>query len=352
MESPQVFRLTLANLHQLGSLSKYTPVSLNLTSTLNCYQLDKYCDYPSFTERIPSDYSLTLSSVASSYSSHQHSTSLFRSNYENEDVTAHRGSYVALRAFYAFGARSGLNCNAVRRSHSLCNRYRMNRSSRESSVQDSYSSTSTRRSYTPTMFESCRPSSSQILLSGEGRQIRNYELAAKRVVTPEPLIRREQTPVNSRFRPSIWDPVSSKSVSTLKVADATTATGSLNADELNELQMLREKNKKLEDEIRLLRQELEELKEREKILTKQIEESNANAESWKDKYERQKRISIEKNVRVIKENNNNGISEDLIEQLDNATEKLSRISATKDFQMLQNEIENALKEIQRRPVMT
>lgn len=347
METPQVFRLTLANLHQLGSLTKYTATPLNPALLQSYQQQEKRYEYQSSIDK-NYEYSLTTTSGAPSTGKRYTNSSSFRFNIESNDAYAHRGSYVALRTFYAFGARSGLasSCNPMRRSHSLCNRGRVNKPARDTSVSDTFSSFPTRRSVTPNIFDICPPSSSRTLFSDEKRLERNHD-TTKRLSTSQYVSRRGFTETSSRFRPFVWNFTNQKTIR--NVEDIDTPLASLNITEQKEIQMLREKNKALEAEIRLLREKLEGQKRTETELRKRIEESDATANKWKLKYEQQ-RLSTEK--KIAKENNNNDIPEDLIEQLDSAAEKLARMSATKDFKMLQNEIENALKEMQCRPVRT
>lgn len=287
------------------------------------------------------DYSLADSFVSSSTTRSRATSSSLRYGCETDD--AKRGSFVALRTFYAFGARSGLSSyHPTRRSHSLSTRNtRPSRSARESPFPSLSVDIPVQRSLTGNISEMCHPSSSRALPTEEVRPRPSYS-STLRVPTRDSITKRERafTPLSLSLPTQVFPspttgPTNKESVSNER---------SLSSEELQELRILRERNKILEAEIHLLKKRLEENKRSEAELKKKLEESDASVKKWKSKFEQQQKLPVEKEV--IKEPAKEDIPEDLIEQLDNAADKLSRISATKDFKMLQNEIENALKEMQ------
>lgn len=308
------------------------------------YDENKRNDQWNFSEK-SLDYSLTDSQMSSTAKTRVSSSSL-RYGCENEDVR--HSSYVALRTFYAFGARSGLNSyHPPRRSHSLCTRSRISRSARESPFPSSLSTDfPVQRSLTANMSEMCYPSSSRTVHTDDVRSSSAYTSTLK-VPNRDIISKREYS-----SRPSTLSPLSPLSLPINVFPIQTTGTAgrefasserTLSSEEREELKVLRERNKFLEAELRVLRKRLEENQRTETELKRKLEESDASVKKWKSKFEQQQ-TTVQKEV--IKEETKADIPDDLIEQLDSAADKLSKISATKDFKMLQNEIENALKEMQ------
>ncbi|VDN55839.1 unnamed protein product [Dracunculus medinensis] len=118
---------------------------------------------------------------------------------------------------------------------------------------------------------------------------------------------------------------------------------------------LKERNKALEQQVELLKKQLREKERIENQLKRKILENEAEIRIWRTKCELRKlpTFTICNPTKNHNGNNNNktnindepGLSTDLMDQLNIAADKLSRLSAVKDLKLLQSEMETALKEI-------
>ncbi|VDM13298.1 unnamed protein product [Wuchereria bancrofti] len=112
------------------------------------------------------------------------------------------------------------------------------------------------------------------------------------------------------------------------------------------------KNKALEAEVKRLTLKLREKERSEREFRRKILEYAAEIKVWKKKYEMQKLAAA---VEISESKGNEEEISDIMEQLNNAAEKLTRLDAVKDLKLLQvhlqdcfickSEMETALKEI-------
>uniref|UniRef100_A0A1I7VDG9 RAB6-interacting golgin n=1 Tax=Loa loa TaxID=7209 RepID=A0A1I7VDG9_LOALO len=109
-----------------------------------------------------------------------------------------------------------------------------------------------------------------------------------------------------------------------------------------EMIALLEKNKSLEAEVKRLTLKLREKERSEREFKRKILEYAAEIKVWKKKYEMQKLTAT---IEISEPKGNEKEISDIMEQLNNAAEKLTRLDAVKDLKLLQSEMETALKEI-------
>uniref|UniRef100_A0A0N4T6D0 Not3 domain-containing protein n=1 Tax=Brugia pahangi TaxID=6280 RepID=A0A0N4T6D0_BRUPA len=98
----------------------------------------------------------------------------------------------------------------------------------------------------------------------------------------------------------------------------------------------------LEAEVKRLTLKLREKERSEGEFRRKILEYAAEIKVWKKKYEMQKLAAT---VEISEVKGNEEEISDIMEQLNNAAEKLTRLDAVKDLKLLQSEMETALKEI-------
>ncbi|VDO26654.1 unnamed protein product [Onchocerca flexuosa] len=109
-----------------------------------------------------------------------------------------------------------------------------------------------------------------------------------------------------------------------------------------EMIALTEKNKSLEEEVKRLTSRLKEKEQSEREFRRKLLEYAAEIKVWKKKYEMQKQIAT---IEISESKGNKEEINDIMEQLKDAAEKLTRLDAVKDLKLLQSEMETALKEI-------
>ncbi|VIO86273.1 Uncharacterized protein BM_BM10925 [Brugia malayi] len=102
------------------------------------------------------------------------------------------------------------------------------------------------------------------------------------------------------------------------------------------------KNQALEAEVKRLTLKLREKERSEREFRRKILEYAAEIKVWKKKYEMQKLAAT---IEISEVKGNEEEISDIMEQLNNAAEKLTRLDAVKDLKLLQSEMETALKEI-------
>lgn len=112
-------------------------------------------------------------------------------------------------------------------------------------------------------------------------------------------------------------------------------------EDSDEMYALLERNKSLEAELEQLKSKLRVKERSERELRRKLLESAAEVKVWRKKYEMQQTFSSESS----ESKDNEGEISDIMEQLNLAAEKLTRLNAVKDLKLLQSEMETALKEI-------
>ncbi|VDK60903.1 unnamed protein product [Onchocerca ochengi] len=221
------------------------------------------------------------------------------------DSRVPNGSLLSLRTFYAFGARSGRTPSLQRIAEGLsCN-----------SIQ-----------------------------KWERKQ--NQQMKTEKIVLPK-LLRNTvvQNPISTR---SLYHTENDTGLQRCEQSVNVAAIPEMKNEMLKpqedsaEMIALTEKNKSLEEEVKRLTSRLREKEQSEKEFRRKLLEYAAEIKVWKKKYETQKQTATIE----IRESKGNGEEiSDIIEQLNNAAEKLTRLDAVKDLKLLQNEMETALKEI-------
>ncbi|VDK71612.1 unnamed protein product [Litomosoides sigmodontis] len=278
------------------------------------------------------------------------------------------GSLLSLRTFYAFGARNGrilctqksLSCNA--RGNSLCARSSQQLKERCDSFQRASTTSSTRslkhhityrhrQYFTPSLNvskpylsaakwnrrENCRLEVEKLTLS---KISRNTGISTMQAISDSEPFRinahcsnhtENDTELQHSKEPVHVTPVQAISNEMPKTPEDSA-----------EVIALIERNKLLEEEMKRLTLKLREKEQSEKECKRKILEYAAEIKVWKKKYEMQK---LKATVEISESKDNEEEISDIMEQLNNAAEKLTRLDAVKDLKLLQNEMETALREI-------
>uniref|UniRef100_A0A0R3RIT5 Shootin-1 n=1 Tax=Elaeophora elaphi TaxID=1147741 RepID=A0A0R3RIT5_9BILA len=239
------------------------------------------------------------------------------------------GSLLSLRTFYAFGARSG-RIPSLQRSLS----YNPHGNSLCVGPLQQFTETSNtlRRSFTSsTMHHSLK---------------RSTAYYNRRYFTPSYNISKPYSSafINTRSPDNTDDTGLQWCEQLVNVAAAPEIKNEMSKapEDCAEMIALKEKNKSLEEEVRRLTLKLQEKECSEREFKRKTLEYAAEIKVWKKKYKMQKLTAT---VEISESNNNEKEISDIMEQLNNAAEKLTRLDAVKDLKLLQSEMETALKEI-------
>ncbi|CAG9539532.1 unnamed protein product [Cercopithifilaria johnstoni] len=237
-------------------------------------------------------------------------------------------SLLTLRTFYAYGARNGripslqrtLSYNA--RGNSLCVGSLQQFTETSHTLQRSFTASSIYSPKRSTTYHNRQyfTSSSNISKSYSSAIINT--LSSNHAENDTGLQCCEQ-PVNVAAVPEIKNEISKA------------------PEDSAEMIALIDKNKSLEEEVKQLTLKLREKERSERECRRKILEYAAEIKVWKKKYEMQK---LSTTVEISESKGNEEIS-DIMEQLNNAAEKLTRLDAVKDLKLLQSEMETALREI-------
>ncbi|KAK6110012.1 hypothetical protein QQG55_38245 [Brugia pahangi] len=256
------------------------------------------------------------------------------------------GSLLSLRTFYAFGARSGraplLQRSLSHNAHGSSTYAGPLQQSTEKSITIQRSSTSSlihspkrsityyNRRYLTSSSNISKPYSSTVISTRNSYHIENGAVL-QRCEQPENIPASPETK-KRRFFSNIQE-----------------ATNRCFSDEISkpqedsaEMIALIGKNQALEAEVKRLTLKLREKERSEGEFRRKILEYAAEIKVWKKKYEMQKLAAT---VEISEVKGNEEEISDIMEQLNNAAEKLTRLDAVKDLKLLQSEMETALKEI-------
>nr|CDQ00463.1 Bm10925, isoform a [Brugia malayi] len=239
------------------------------------------------------------------------------------------GSLLSLRTFYAFGARSGraplLQRSLSHNAHGSSTYAGSLQQSTEKSITIQRSSTSSlihspkrsityyNRRYLTSSSNISKPYSSTVISTRNSYHIENGAV-----------LQRCEQPVNIPASPETKSEISKPQ------------------EDSAEMIVLIGKNQALEAEVKRLTLKLREKERSEREFRRKILEYAAEIKVWKKKYEMQKLAAT---IEISEVKGNEEEISDIMEQLNNAAEKLTRLDAVKDLKLLQSEMETALKEI-------
>ncbi|KAK6110013.1 hypothetical protein QQG55_38245 [Brugia pahangi] len=239
------------------------------------------------------------------------------------------GSLLSLRTFYAFGARSGraplLQRSLSHNAHGSSTYAGPLQQSTEKSITIQRSSTSSlihspkrsityyNRRYLTSSSNISKPYSSTVISTRNSYHIENGAV-----------LQRCEQPENIPASPETKNEISKPQ------------------EDSAEMIALIGKNQALEAEVKRLTLKLREKERSEGEFRRKILEYAAEIKVWKKKYEMQKLAAT---VEISEVKGNEEEISDIMEQLNNAAEKLTRLDAVKDLKLLQSEMETALKEI-------
>uniref|UniRef100_A0A8R1TVG9 Uncharacterized protein n=1 Tax=Onchocerca volvulus TaxID=6282 RepID=A0A8R1TVG9_ONCVO len=333
MKASRIFRFSQTNIQQFIDFSHFTsaPVLLSLNTGTR----------------------FVIEMLSSSFHFTSRKTSI--------DSRVPNGSLLSLRTFYAFGARSGRTPSLQRSlSHSAYDKSSLYQST-ETKVTLQRSSTAfsmrcskcsityhNRYHFAP-FFNLCKPYSSSTdnnYKFSKWERKQNQQMKTEKIVLPK-LLRNTvvQNPISTR---SLYHTENDTGLQRCEQSVNVAAIPEMKNEMLKpqedsaEMIALTEKNKSLEEEVKRLTSRLREKEQSEKEFRRKLLEYAAEIKVWKKKYETQKQTATIE----IRESKGNGEEiSDIIEQLNNAAEKLTRLDAVKDLKLLQNEMETALKEI-------
>uniref|UniRef100_A0A915Q5V0 Uncharacterized protein n=1 Tax=Setaria digitata TaxID=48799 RepID=A0A915Q5V0_9BILA len=278
----------------------------------------------------------------------------FTSRKAGNDSRVPNGSLLSLRTFYAFGARSG-RTPSLQRSISY-NAY-------ESIQLREATITTIRRSSTASLMHNLKHNityynrchftpisniskpysySSSIVkihaFSKWERKQQNQQMRIGKFSLPKvlrhTLISTMQNPLSTRSHDAENDVElkhGEQPVNEAAIPEVKEDTPKVQEDSA-EMITLREKNMSLEAEVERLTLKLREKERTERELRRKILENAAEIKVWKKKYE----MAIETtNIEVSESKDNEEEISDIMEQLNSAAEKLTRLDAVKDLKLLQ-----------------
>uniref|UniRef100_A0A1I8EZ52 Uncharacterized protein n=1 Tax=Wuchereria bancrofti TaxID=6293 RepID=A0A1I8EZ52_WUCBA len=270
------------------------------------------------------------------------------------------GSLLSLRTFYAFGARSG---RAPLLQRSLSHNVHGN-STYAGPLQQSTEKSIIHRSSTSSLIHSPKRSityynrryftSSSNISKPYSSAIKwdhkeNHQMRIEQIVLPKILRNTEistmQSPISTRNSYHIEnDTVLQRFEQPVNIAASPETKNEISKpqEDSAETIALIGKNKALEAEVKRLTLKLREKERSEREFRRKILEYAAEIKVWKKKYEMQKLAAA---VEISESKGNEEEISDIMEQLNNAAEKLTRLDAVKDLKLLQSEMETALKEI-------
>ncbi|KAL3981796.1 hypothetical protein ACH3XW_44530 [Acanthocheilonema viteae] len=285
----------------------------------------------------------------------------FTSRKTGIDSRIPNGSLLSLRTFYAFGARSG-RIPSLQRSlshnvhgNSLCvgslqQLTEMSNSTHRSSTASFMHSprrsmTYHNRQYFTSSSDISKPYSSAIKWDRK----QNHSMRIEKIILPKILrntkVTTMQTPINTRSSNYTENGTGLKRceqpVNVVAISEIKNEMSKVPDDSAEMIDLI-EKNKSLEEEIKRLTLKLREKERSERECRRKILEYAAEIKVWKKKCEMQKLTAT---VEISESKDNEEEISDIMEQLNNAAEKLTRLDAVKDLKLLQSEMETALKEI-------
>lgn len=274
--------------------------------------------------------------------------------YNHGQYGCNNRSFISLRTFYAFGARSGqspglprsLSCtsNDTLRQRSCTvfpQKPFMQRLSESASLYGASPSAPPSRDH-PSLRAVPNPTTSR---SPQIEKLRNtiyndreMKLRERHEYLSATAATTSALPVGEvRRKQRIEEALRSGSAKTAVKAESVTPSEKENS----EMKALVERNKFLENEVERLRLKLREQEHSEKELRKKLLECAAEVQVWKKRCEMQRASPLD----IDEPKEDDGKIGDIIEQLSSAAEKLTRLNAVKDLKLLQNEMESALREI-------
>ncbi|MCP9266363.1 hypothetical protein DINM_021902 [Dirofilaria immitis] len=273
-------------------------------------------------------------------------------------------SLLSLRTFYAFGARSGrtpsLQRSLSHNVHGTNSLYQsmetsitLQRSSTASSIHGSRRSIIYHNGYYFAPFSNIsKPYSTSVVNSyrfSRWDRKQNGQIKTEKIILPKILrktvVNTMQNSINTRSSyhtdndirlQRCEQPVNATAIPEMKNEMSKPQEDSL------EMISLIEKNKSLEEEVKRLTLKLREKERSEREFRRKLLEYAAEIKIWKKKYEIQKQAAT---MEISESKGNEQEISDIMEQLNNAAEKLTRLDAVKDLKLLQSEMETALKEI-------
>nr|CDQ00467.1 Bm10925, isoform d [Brugia malayi] len=229
------------------------------------------------------------------------------------------GSLLSLRTFYAFGARSGraplLQRSLSHNAHGSSTYAGSLQQSTEKSITIQRSSTSSlihspkrsityyNRRYLTSSSNISKPYSSTVISTRNSYHIENGAV-----------LQRCEQPVNIPASPETKSEISKPQ------------------EDSAEMIVLIGKNQALEAEVKRLTLKLREKERSEREFRRKILEYAAEIKVWKKKYEMQKLAAT---IEISEVKGNEEEISDIMEQLNNAAEKLTRLDAVKDLKLLQ-----------------
>ncbi|VIO86271.1 Uncharacterized protein BM_BM10925 [Brugia malayi] len=278
------------------------------------------------------------------------------------------GSLLSLRTFYAFGARSGraplLQRSLSHNAHGSSTYAGSLQQSTEKSITIQRSSTSSlihspkrsityyNRRYLTSSSNISKPYSSTVVNihrfskwdNKENHQMRTGQIVLPKILRNTGIITM-QSSISTRNSYHIENgavlqrceqPVN------IPASPETKSEISKPQEDSAEMIVLIGKNQALEAEVKRLTLKLREKERSEREFRRKILEYAAEIKVWKKKYEMQKLAAT---IEISEVKGNEEEISDIMEQLNNAAEKLTRLDAVKDLKLLQSEMETALKEI-------
>ncbi|KAK6110011.1 hypothetical protein QQG55_38245 [Brugia pahangi] len=271
------------------------------------------------------------------------------------------GSLLSLRTFYAFGARSGraplLQRSLSHNAHGSSTYAGPLQQSTEKSITIQRSSTSSlihspkrsityyNRRYLTSSSNISKPYSSTVKWDHkENHQMRTGQIVLPKILRNTGIITM-QSSISTRNSYHIENGAvlqRCEQPENIPASPETKNEISKPQEDSAEMIALIGKNQALEAEVKRLTLKLREKERSEGEFRRKILEYAAEIKVWKKKYEMQKLAAT---VEISEVKGNEEEISDIMEQLNNAAEKLTRLDAVKDLKLLQSEMETALKEI-------